>query len=941
MPSRNSDSEYSDNMSNISEYSDTILDSGTMLDKMNNIKNNRKYESKQKTKEVWETQYDEMTYDNPDGFVASNNTNKNTTGKNADVKRLELSRQMELDGGYSLFDTNTDGTYGIMDVNEFTHNNMKPFFRRGPNQINEDAQYMVNKMKLDTFTGSADNPEWKHKVESVPLFSPIMGLTNINGDPVRTDEFKNRLLVSNMKRNELPFQQVKITPGLNLGYNEVNKQGYQDMYLPMPKTVDMLRTANNPKKSYRSYVGPGQKGSKGPINGNVSQYKTPKFKEYGKNDMVKSKSYINAPGIAGEYDKRNIATVNRGTVATPAVGPANNLNSGNTPNKMKSNFSESRKENYKYDNPRNIASITKGQGHNNNSFVQDPTKRNEHEKNNYAGNISSAREQITAVDWNDLPDATKRTLIENMTNAGNITGQTNSNAFNYNDVNDPTKRNLTEKNIQNGYLTGQTNSNSFNYNDVNDPTKRNLTERNIQNGNLTGQTNSNAFNYNDINDPTKRNLTERNIQNGNLTGQTNSNAFNYNDINDPTKRNLTERNIQNGNITGQTNSNAFNYNDVRDPTKRNITERKTQNGNITGQTNSNAFNYNDTPDPTIRNITEKNKYNGNVNSTTKSNAFNYNDTPDPTIRNLTEKNKYNGNINSTTQSNAFNYNDTPDPTIRNLTEKNKYNGNINSTTQSNAFNYNDTPDPTIRNMTEKNKYNGNIINTTKSNAFNYNDTPDPTKRNLVEKNKYNGNVVNKNRQITAINWDDIPDITKRNLHEQNKRAGHIKSMQQEYKTVNWNDIPDPTKRNLHEQNKRAGHIHSSRSEHTAIDWNDIPDTTKREQTQGSIIGAANNPNGQGTRKNYANMQLNTKDKLEINSAPTQVNQNKGWTTDYTTFRLKNSLDIDWDPTPDRNIIYSNNTKPETNNYITSNRTIKNNRIMSYIDENLKGNLLVI
>ena len=879
MPSRNSDTEYSDsdNVSNISEYSDTILDANSMLDKMNNIKNNRKYESKQKTKEVWETQYDEMTYDNPDGFVASNNTNKNTTGKNADVKRLELSRQMELDGGYSLFDTNTDGTYGIMDVNEFTHNNMKPFFRRGPNQINEDAQYMVNKMKLDTFTGSADNPEWKHKVESAPLFSPIMGLTNINGDPVRTDEFKNRLLVSNMKRNELPFQQVKITPGLNLGYNEVNKQGYQDMYLPMPKTVDMLRTANNPKKSYRSYVGPGQKGSKGPINGNVSQYKTPKFKEYGKNDMVKSKSYINAPGIAGEYDKRNIATVNRGTVATPAVGPANNLNSGNTPNKMKSNFSESRKENYKYDNPRNIALITKGQGHNNNSFVQDPTKRNEHEKNNYAGNISSAREQITAVDWNDLPDATKRTLIENITNAGNITGQTNSN----------------------------------------------------------------AFNYNDVNDPTKRNLTERNIQNSNITGQTNSNAFNYNDVNDPTKRNLTEKNIQNGYLTGQTNSNAFNYNDVRDPTKRNLTERKTQNGNITGQTNSNAFNYNDTPDPTIRNITEKNKYNGNINSTTKSNAFNYNDTPDPTIRNLTEKNKYNGNINSTTQSNAFNYNDTPDPTIRNMTEKNKYNGNINSTTQSNAFNYNDTPDPTIRNLTEKNKYNSNINSTTQSNAFNYNDTPDPTKRNLVEKNKYNGNVVNKNRQITAINWDDIPDITKRNLHEQNKRAGHIKSMQQEYKTVNWNDIPDPTKRNLHEQNKRAGHIHSSRSEHTAIDWNDIPDTTKREQTQGSIIGAANNPNGQGTRKNYANMQLNTKDKLEINSAPTQVNQNKGWTTDYTTFRLKNSLDIDWDPTPDRNIIYSNNTKPETNNYITSSRTIKNNRITSYIDENLKGNLLVI
>ena len=301
----------------------------SMLDKMSNLTNNRKYESsasrnKFTEKNTWTSQYDKMTFDNPDGFVSANSVNKDTVGKNSRMNRIELERQMEIDGGYSTFDHRDDGTYGVVhpESNDFIHENMIPFVRKGPNEINESKRNMVNQMKLELFTGDANNADWKPKVERAPLFSPLIGAKNIYGDPVRTDEYKSRYFAGNERRNELPFQQVKVTPGLNIGYGAVGKQGYHDPYraIPTEAYVDNLRTLNNPKISYGSYVGPGQKGENRPILGKVTQYTTPRFRESGSKDMVRGRSYITAPTVYGEYDPKNLATVNRGVKETVKIG---------------------------------------------------------------------------------------------------------------------------------------------------------------------------------------------------------------------------------------------------------------------------------------------------------------------------------------------------------------------------------------------------------------------------------------------------------------------------------------------------------------------------------------------------------------------------------------------------------------------------------------------
>ena len=81
--------------------------------------------------------------------------------------------------------------------------------------------------KVELFTGSADNLQYKPKTERKPLFNPLIGLTNIYGMPNFSDFAGARFIPGKERKNEKPFQEQKVTPGLGLGYNEVSTHGYK------------------------------------------------------------------------------------------------------------------------------------------------------------------------------------------------------------------------------------------------------------------------------------------------------------------------------------------------------------------------------------------------------------------------------------------------------------------------------------------------------------------------------------------------------------------------------------------------------------------------------------------------------------------------------------------------------------------------------------------
>ena len=144
-----------------------------------------------------------------------------------------------------------------MEVENFTHNNMTPFF--GSNATQSTVPN-VNSARIENFSGNVKN--YKNKSEIPTMFDPQFNVGNVYGNQNYSDETFQRYVASNKKQNEQPIRPVQVGPGLNAGFSSQPQGGFQQAnsldYIK-PKTVDELRVATNPKLTYRGRVISGQK----------------------------------------------------------------------------------------------------------------------------------------------------------------------------------------------------------------------------------------------------------------------------------------------------------------------------------------------------------------------------------------------------------------------------------------------------------------------------------------------------------------------------------------------------------------------------------------------------------------------------------------------------------------------------------------------------------
>ena len=143
-------------------------------------------------------------------------------------------------------------TGNTIDRNNFTHNNMQPFFGatiKGAN-LSDDQHSMI----LDNKVGAGTYH--KNKEERAPLFAPKQDMHWAHGQPNRSDFYMSRQNPSTKMANTKPWEEVKVAPGLGQGYTAGNSgSGYntavEDRNSWLPYTVDQLRVATNPKISYQ------------------------------------------------------------------------------------------------------------------------------------------------------------------------------------------------------------------------------------------------------------------------------------------------------------------------------------------------------------------------------------------------------------------------------------------------------------------------------------------------------------------------------------------------------------------------------------------------------------------------------------------------------------------------------------------------------------------
>jgi hypothetical protein len=141
-------------------------------------------------------------------------------------------------------------------VEEFTHNNMLPFFG---SRVTQNMNHDTASLNMDRLNGGV-NRLAEPKKEIAPMFEPQMNVGNVNGMNGQVDLMKDRIVAPKARNNEFPIAKQNVGPGIgNFGWKP-----QADVYLKsrehvMPKTVDELRAASNPKSTgYEGRVVAGQ-----------------------------------------------------------------------------------------------------------------------------------------------------------------------------------------------------------------------------------------------------------------------------------------------------------------------------------------------------------------------------------------------------------------------------------------------------------------------------------------------------------------------------------------------------------------------------------------------------------------------------------------------------------------------------------------------------------
>ena len=168
-------------------------------------------------------------------------------GKSLEDKSAVINRMKDVFVKSRLTDT-------VIPQKEFVHNNMTPFYRGSLKQnMNVDSSRHI----LESFGTLYDTEIVKKKKEVSQLFEPTRDVTNPTGMKAQTDFMQSRYENSRIQNNTLPFEQVRVGPGLNQGYDGGPTGGFQQLELQnivRPKTVDELRILSKPKETYAGRI---------------------------------------------------------------------------------------------------------------------------------------------------------------------------------------------------------------------------------------------------------------------------------------------------------------------------------------------------------------------------------------------------------------------------------------------------------------------------------------------------------------------------------------------------------------------------------------------------------------------------------------------------------------------------------------------------------------
>jgi hypothetical protein len=534
------------------------------------------------------------------------------------------------------------------------------------NQLNSNSNIVDNHTGTEHFNRTKSTP--------TPMFEPTKDI-NYRDNTVKNDEISNRHVPSRFKKNELPFEQVKVGPGMDDELTTPSGGFHQDTRdFVMPKTIDDLRPASNPQISYKGRVIPGKSANgKAAAMPHIAKNRPDTYY------INNSDRYFTSTAGVNKQTARSchiVKDTNRKDSAnyTGSAGPAQIIK-----NPKRALYKKSTKLQAPETGPRNLFKNGAKTGeHTKNTYHLTSNERDITQKRTHTSNITTAVKSLFAPILDVLKTTKKENVQGNLRQAGNFgnSGVAKNVVW---DPNDIAKKTIKETNIHDN-RTGNVNTNgkgvAWDEDDIAKTTIRETTTDNDHTGNMNTNGKGVAWDEDDIAKTTIRETTTDNDHTGHLNTTEKGVAWDSNDI---AKRTIKETNIHDnrtGNMIIHDKGTVIDYKTMKFRTTiRETTGEEDQNLNMKVISKSVVKDPNDRARTTIKETNIHDNRTGNVKGPIKLAVYDPNDVAKKTIKETRIDNKHTGNVSGITHGNGYMTNEHEAPnTNRQFTSDFEYEG---------------------------------------------------------------------------------------------------------------------------------------------------------------------------------------------------------------------------------------------------------------------------
>ena len=374
--------------------------------------------------------------DKTEGRLSNKMNNKlvNEIAKAKDNKNTEYKRPPVVGKGFGNLHNLYRSPLADQPV-EMRHNNMIPF-----GNVKQNVDIDGNKNILEHMNGT--DKFYKSKTECAPLFKPESGITNIYGNEVPIESNLQYFNKPKVKNNVLPFDQIRVGPGLDEGFTSEPSGGFHQensREYSMPKTTNELRVADKPKVTFKGRIVDGIKSKLPGKHGKVQKNRVDTSYEQNPDMYLKTTGAVIKDTHRSEYD---VKFTNRNETLAEYKGNIYKAN-GDQKRPLVKETNKSQYDGFDFTNLTQTRVGKESDDHGKASIMVYKNERDITQTNTYQGGLTSIVKAIIAPLQDIVKVAKKEYTVDNPRPYGSLMPQLPSKATVF-DPNDTSRTTVKE-----------------------------------------------------------------------------------------------------------------------------------------------------------------------------------------------------------------------------------------------------------------------------------------------------------------------------------------------------------------------------------------------------------------------------------------------------------------------------------------------------------------